>query len=165
MMNLYGSQGLSGEVLHITARGRTGDIKSFTETIRRAIAENYDQPVSLGGVFVIKKGRAKFHVMPDFPKKDFRSAQDVNDWLTWHEFEAEEGKEIVCLNVMHSKDGGMGVRMEHTHCFGGEGVGGHYHYDLEGEEVEYDGYFNIVEKVYRIDRPEVRLERDLHDED
>ncbi|CAK4032921.1 Ester hydrolase C11orf54 [Lecanosticta acicola] len=168
MMNLYGSEGLPGPVLKITARGRTGTSKSFTEGIRRTLAEHYGdaRPVSMGGVFIIKSGRAHFHVMPDFPAKEelpFKNAKQLNDWLTYHDFEAP----MVCLTVFHSADPGkaLGLRMEHTHCFSGDGAdrGGHYHYDLDGEEVEYEAYFNTAKTIHRIDKPEVTLERDLHD--
>ncbi|KAM0717785.1 hypothetical protein Q7P37_006117 [Cladosporium fusiforme] len=164
MINLYGSAGQPGPVLKITARNRIGSQKSFTECIRRGLYAAYgeDRPVSLGGAFVIKSGVSHYHVMPDFPSAPFESAKQLNDWLTYHDFEAP----IVCLSVMHSADKGkaMGLRMEHTHCFsvGGEHKGGHYHYDLGGE-VEYEAYFNTAKAVYRIDKPEVTLERDLHD--
>jgi hypothetical protein len=163
MMNLYGSSGLPGDVLKITARSRTGNHKSFTECIRNALADKYGDtcPVSLGGIFLIKTGKAWFHVMPDFPSKDqlpFESREQVNDWLTYHEFEAP----MVCLTVFHSADPEkLDLRMEHTHCFstdGGNG-GGHYHYDLPPndkiEDVEYEAYFNTAKVIYRIDRPEV----------
>ncbi|KAJ9659640.1 hypothetical protein H2198_003054 [Neophaeococcomyces mojaviensis] len=163
MMNLFGSSGQSGPVLKITARKRTGSTKSFTDVIRFALHDRFgdEQPVSLGGVFVIKRGKAKFHVMPDFPPADqmpFKSRDQVNDWLTFHDFSvkgAGTGDEIVCLSVLHSADPGdkMGLRIEHTHCFGAGGRGGHYHYDLEDEEVEYEGYFNVAETIYRVDRP------------
>lgn len=174
MINLYGSAGLPGPVLKITARGRKGSQKSFTECLRRALHAHYGdaRPISLGGVFLLKTGTSKFHVMPDFPPANqlpFKDAKQLNDWLTYHDFEAP----IVCLTVFHSADPGkmMGLRMEHTHCFdpSGEGAkGGHYHYDLddgdgEGEEVEYEAYLNTAKMIYRIDRPEVTLERDLHD--
>lgn len=59
--------------------------------------------------------------------------------------------------------------MEHTHCFSTEGsnAGGHYHGDLPAvkgvEEVEYEGYFNVAKTLYRVDKPVVTLERDLHE--
>ncbi|CAI7603857.1 unnamed protein product [Penicillium viridicatum] len=66
---------------------------------------------------------------------------------------------LVCLTVMHSSDPeGLGLRMEHTHCFGVNGTpkGGHYHYDIQdGDEVEYEAYFNVASVVYRVDRPGV----------
>lgn len=171
MMNLFGSSGLPGDVLKITARGRSGTQKSFTECIRHALRAAYgdSRPISLGGVFVIKRGRANYHVMPDFPSAPFESPAQLNAWLTYHEFAAP----VVCLSVLHSADPGkeMGLRMEHTHCFSADGGnrGGHYHYDMDAggeggqEEVDYEGYFNTAKVIYRIDRPEVTLERDLHD--
>ena len=175
MMNLFGSSGHSGPVLRVTARKRTGSTKSFTDVIRFALHEHFgdDKPVSLGGVFIIRKGKANFHVMPDFPAPEqmpFKNPKQLNDWLTYHDFTVQgSGKndEIVCLSVLHSADPGkkMGLRMEHTHCFSvdGSGKGGHYHYDLEDEEIEYEGYFNIAQRIYRVDRPQTALERDLHD--
>ncbi|KAK4624372.1 Ester hydrolase C11orf54 [Fulvia fulva] len=172
MINLYGSAGKPGSVLKITARSRKGDFKSFTECIRRALADKYgdERLVSIGGVFLIKTGKAHFHVMPDFPAAHgppFKDAKQLNNGLTYHDFEAP----IVCLSVFHSADPGkkLGLRLEHTHCFSLDGGnrGGHYHYDLmagEGiDEVEYEAYFNVAKTLYRIDQPEVTLERDLHD--
>lgn len=169
MMNLYGSDGQPGNVLKVSARGRKGQEKSFTECIRHALTAHYgkERMVSLGGVFVIKRGKTKYHVMSDFPAKPegqehtFTSAKQLNDWLTYHEFETSEKSPIVCLTVLHSADPDkkLGLRMEHTHCFTIDGShrGGHYHHDLDGqdEDVEYEAYFNSAKVVYRIDKPEV----------
>ncbi|KAL2837100.1 hypothetical protein BJY01DRAFT_221288 [Aspergillus pseudoustus] len=158
MVNLFGSSGLPGPVLKITARTRTGP-HNFTNAIRLAIHEAYGdtRPVSLGGVFLLKSGAARFHVMPDFPSQEdlpFRDRTQLeNEWLKYQTCKAP----VVCLSVFHSADPeGLGLRMEHTHCFDLEGSekGGHYHYDLEeGGDVEYEGYFNVAECVYRIERP------------
>ncbi|KAJ5389692.1 uncharacterized protein N7496_000760 [Penicillium cataractarum] len=159
MVNLFGSTGDTGPVLKITARARTGD-KNFTHCIRLGLADHYgdSRPISLGGVFLLKAGKAKFHIMPDFPKEEnlpFRDREQLEkNWLTYHDF----GAPVICLTVMHSSDPeGLGLRMEHTHCFEVDGnrKGGHYHYDLqdEGEEVEYEAYLNVASTIYRIDRP------------
>lgn len=173
MINLYGSTGSPGPVLKVTARKRIGKTASLTDVIRFAIRDHLgdERPVSLGGVFVIRKGKTNYHVMPDFPPDDqlpFDDPKQLNDWLTYHNFSVKgngANDEIVCMSVLHSADPGqkLGLRMEHTHCFSQDGRGGHYHYDLEDEEIEYEGYFNVVEKVYRVDKPEVTLKRDLHD--
>lgn len=163
MMNLFGCSGLPGPVIKIKARKRVGSTESFTDVIRFALYEHFGdkKPVSLGGVFLIRKGRANFHIMPDFPSPDtmpFRNREQVNDWLTYHNFSVngQNGNdEIVCLTVLHSADPNqeIGLRMEHTHCFSADGRGGHYHYDLDEAEIEYEGYFNIAEVIYRVDRP------------
>ncbi|KAI8931490.1 hypothetical protein NX059_011156 [Plenodomus lindquistii] len=170
MINLYGSLGETGPVLKVTARGRKGSEKSFTQCIRKALNKAYgdSQTVSLGGAFLIKSGRTHYHIMPDFPpEKDlpFKDPKQLNDWLTYHHFEGP----IVCLSVLHSADPGqaMGLRLEHTHAYSAEGknAGGHYHHDIDGSEddIEYVGYFNTAKELYRLAKPEVTLAQDLHD--
>ncbi|WYZ34577.1 hypothetical protein EsH8_I_000853 [Colletotrichum jinshuiense] len=160
MVNLYGSLGEPGPVLKITARGRKGPEKSFTECIRKGLNAAYgdDKTVSLGGAFVVKSGKATYHIMPDFPPEHdlpFKNRKQVDDWLTFHNFDAP----IVCLSVLHSADPNnvMGLRIEHTHAFSpvGDNAGGHYHYEADGmaEEIEYEGYFNTAKIIYRVDRP------------
>ena len=174
MCNLFCSDGISGPCLHVTAKSRTGPL-NFTETIQKALKTSFeDKLISIGGVFLIKKGTAKLHVMPDFPKEPFKSREDVNKWLRYFDMSfssdcnPEDGP-LVCLSVLHSgDDDGMALRMEHTHCFtvtGDDGVdanqpketmkGGHYHYDVDDakEEIEYEGWFNVAEFLYRIDQP------------
>jgi hypothetical protein len=165
MCNLFCSDGQPGLCLHVIARSRTGPL-NFTETIQKALKASFgDQLISLGGVFLIKRGTAKLHVMPDFPSEPFRSREDVNKWLRYFDmdFTDNEHGPLVCLSVFHSgEDGGLALRMEHTHCFtvsgGGETEttkGGHYHYDLDDikEEIEYEGWFNVAEYLYRVDQP------------
>ncbi|KAK1996228.1 DUF1907-domain-containing protein [Colletotrichum falcatum] len=160
MANLYGSLGEPGPVLKITAKGRRGAEKSFTECIRKGLRAAYgsDRTVSLGGVFVVRAGKATYHIMPDFPPEErlpFKDRKEVEKWLTFHDFDSP----VVGLSVLHSEDPGsrMGLRMEHTHAFSplGKNAGGHYHYEAEGEEqvTEYEGYFNTGKTIYRIDRP------------
>lgn len=159
MMNLYGSDGKSGPVLKVTARGRRGE-QNFTTSIREGLREHYgeENPISLGGAFLLKAGKAKFHIMPDFPKQDelpFRDRKQLEDeWLKYYVFDAP----VVCLTVFHSADPeNLGLRMEHTHCYETEGSrkGGHYHHDIldGGDEVEYEAYLYPASILYRIDRP------------
>lgn len=158
MMNLYGSNGNTGPVLKVTAKARTGEL-NFTNCIRLGLRDVYgdSRPISLGGAFLLKSGKAKFHVMPDFPDPDnlpFRDRTQLEkEWLTYHVFDAP----VVCLTVMHSADPeGLGLRMEHTHCFDADGnrKGGHYHYDIaDGGDVEYEAYLHPASILYRIDQP------------
>nr|POE93324.1 ester hydrolase c11orf54 like [Quercus suber] len=166
MMNVFGSAGDPGPVLRVTARGRrptAATAQSFPELVRQSLQEAYGtaRQVSMGGVLVLKRGTAKFHVMPDFPPETdlpFTDRGQLEQWLTYHDFAAP----MVCLSVLHSCDPqGLGLRMEHTHCFSGAKggqQGGHYHYDLlpveNGEEVEYEAYFNSAKVMYRIDQPD-----------
>jgi hypothetical protein len=150
MANLFGSSGISGPVLHIAASSRTGSA-NFTSAIRAILAAKYGtKPVSLGGVFLIKRGSAKLHVMPDFSATALHTDEEKQNWLRYYDTEAP----IVCLTVVHSHDPGLDLRIEHTHCFTSDGsMGGHYHFDISPEDIEYEAYFNVAEVVYRIDRP------------
>ncbi|KAF3053625.1 hypothetical protein E8E11_008592 [Didymella keratinophila] len=149
MANLLGSAGLQGEVLHVTAASRKGSL-NFTEAIRKALEDEYGpRTISLGGVFVVSKGKTKLHVMPDFSPTPLVTDEQKQNWLKFYEMEAP----LVCLSVLHSYDPGLDLRIEHTHCFSDHGEGGHYHYDTTPEDVQYEAWFNIAEVLYRIDRP------------
>jgi len=148
--NLLASDGKRGEVLKITATGRTSE-KTFVNAIRTALSAKYGtQPVALGGVFIIGKGKAKLHVMPDFSKTAIQSDAEVDAWL--HYYEANAPLIMLCGSLV-SYDPGLDLRVEHTHGFSEHGDGGHYHYDTTPEFVEYTGYFSVAETVHRIDAP------------
>ena len=174
MCNLFCSDGTPGPCIHITAKSRSGPL-NFTETVQKALKTSFgDKLISIGGVFLIREGTAKMHVMPDFPEKPFKSRDDVEKWLRYFnmDFSTTAGPEngpLVCLSVFHSGDDkGLDLRPEHTHCFtvadydDADGKeprettkGGHYHYDLDDtkEEIEYEAWFNAAEFLYRIDQP------------
>ncbi|ETS85430.1 hypothetical protein PFICI_03455 [Pestalotiopsis fici W106-1] len=160
MVNLYGSLGQPGPILKITAKGRKGSETSFTECIRQGLAAAFgvEETISLGGVFVVKSGKALYHIMPEFPSEEqlpFKDRQQVDDWLTYHDFDSP----MVCLSVFHSADpnNAKALRIEHTHCFSADGTnaGGHYHHESTGaaDAIEYEAYFNTAKMIYRIDRP------------
>ena len=148
MANLYGSDGQPGDVIKIVAKTRTGEL-DFVSAIQRALKAEYgERPVSMGGVFLIRAGKANLHVMPDFSDEAL-TVEKMKTWLRFYDMSAP----LVCLSVFHSRDPGMDLRLEHTHCFSQHGEGGHYHEDTTPEEVEYEAYFNVAEWIYRIDRP------------
>jgi hypothetical protein len=151
MANLFGSDGRPGKVLKIVAKTRTGHM-NFTETIQKALKAEYgERTISMGGVFVIRKGKANLHVMPDFSKTPLKTREEVNEWLRYFDMSAP----LVCLSVFHSHDPGLDLRMEHTHCFSDHNEGGHYHDDTTPDKVEYEAYLNVASAIYRIDRPGV----------
>jgi len=149
MVNLFGSSGHQGPVIRIRAANRIGDL-NFTEAIAESLKTRYgSRIVSMGGVFVMKRGKAKIHVMPDFSSEPLNKREEVDKWLKYYDMDPP----LVCLTVLHSHDPGLGLRMEHTHCFSDHGDGGHYHFDTTPEDVEYEAYLNAAEVLYRIDRP------------
>lgn len=151
--NLFVSQGKPGNVIKVHVKERINKIESnFITILRKLLNTKYGQSgqtVSMGGVFLIKTGKAKLHIMPDFSTIPLNSDEDVNQWLKYFEMKSP----LVCMTVFHSNDPGLDLRIEHTHCFSQHGDGGHYHYDTTPDIVEYEGYFNIAEKIYRIDAP------------
>lgn len=147
--NLLASEGKQGKVIKINAKARLTD-ENFPQAIRKVLTEfSPDKMIGMGGVFVIKSGKAKLHIMPDFSCSPLLTDEDVNNWLTFNESSAP----LVCLSVFYNFDDGMDLRVEHTHCFSHHGEGGHYHYDTTPEEVEYEGLFVVAEKLIRVDRP------------
>lgn len=148
LLNLYGSDGAPGEVLHIVVRGRTGML-DFPESIREVLRAKYSQPVSLGGVFVLRQGKAMIHVMPDFSKEPQPLAK-LDSWLKYFDVSAP----LTCLSVLNSRDPGLHLHPQHTHCFSEHDEGGHYHHDTTPAEAEYEAYFNTAKAIYRIDGPD-----------
>ena len=54
------------------------------------------------------------------------------------------------------------LRLEHTHFYSLDGShqGGHYHYDVTPDIIEYKAYFNIAqsnESIHRIDDATLKL--------
>jgi len=147
--NLFISDGSQGQVLKIHASNRTGD-KNFVTAIREALVESFpDKSLGLGGVFNIVKGKAKMHVMPDFSPCPLNTNEEVDNWLKFYEMSSP----LTVLSVLVANDPGLDLRVEHSHGWGENSQGGHYHYDTTPEEVEYLAYYSLAEVCYRIDRP------------
>ncbi|XP_028840088.1 ester hydrolase C11orf54 homolog [Denticeps clupeoides] len=150
LANLYACEGKPGKVLEVRASRRTGE-DSLVSCMRKTMEAHYvDKSLALGGTFVIQKGKAKIHIMPrEFSACPLKTNDDVNSWLKHFEVTAP----LICQSVMVSRDPGLDLRVEHTHCFSHHGEGGHYYTDTTPDTVEYRGYFHPAEYVYRIDRP------------
>ena len=149
--NFLACNGERGKVLKIAVKKRTHSA-DFVSSIRMILLEMFpDKMVGLGGVFMIKSGKANLHIMPPDNPKPLETDEDIQEWLTFHEMSAP----LVCLSVFYNKDDDMDLRIAHTHCFSAHGDGGHYHYDTTPTTVEYEGYFVIADKLLRVDRPTV----------
>uniref|UniRef100_A0A8C5EER3 DUF1907 domain-containing protein n=1 Tax=Gouania willdenowi TaxID=441366 RepID=A0A8C5EER3_GOUWI len=148
--NLFACEGKPGKVIEVRAKKRTGN-QSLVTALRTTLEGCYpDKSLALGGTFVIQKGKAKIHIMPrEFSVCPLNTNDDVNKWLQHFEVSAP----LICQSVLVSRDPGLDLRVEHTHCFSHHGEGGHYYIDTTPDSVEYVGYFLPAEFVYRIDRP------------
>ncbi|XP_076453385.1 ester hydrolase C11orf54 homolog [Babylonia areolata] len=155
MGNFLCCEGKPGKVLEIKASKRTGE-ENFMSAVRKTLLDQYqNRPVGLGGVFLIEKGKANLHIMPDFSCTPLTCDAEVNDWLKFYEMDAT----LVCLGEVVSFDPDLDLRVEHFHCFSDHGQGGHYHYDTTPDDVVYRAYFNVAEILYRIDQPPASAEK------
>lgn len=89
LLNLFLSEGKSGKVLKVHCKKRTGPL-NFIESIRYALLDFYKEKcVGLGGMFMIKSGKAHQHVMRDFSKTPIYSEEELNQWLKFYEMPAQ----------------------------------------------------------------------------
>ncbi|CAH0554431.1 unnamed protein product [Brassicogethes aeneus] len=151
LANFFVSEGKPGKVLKVSARKRIG-ADDFIASIRKTLISAYpEQLVGLGGAFLLKEGKAKQHVMPDFSKTPLNSDDDVNNWLNFYNMSAP----LVAVGTLVNGDGGLDLRVQHFHSFSHHGEAGHYHIDTTPDLVEYLGYFNVGAEIYRIDKPNI----------
>lgn len=135
----------------IAASKRIGE-ENFISAMREACSKHFNQTVGIGGVFLIKSGSAKQHVMDDFSKTPINTDDEVNSWLKFFNMPAP----LVAVGTFVTDEADLDLRLQHFHSFSAE-HGGHYHYDVTPETVEYEGYFNVGAKIVRIDRPLVNI--------
>ena len=162
--NLYASDGAPGDVLAVTARERIGDEASFSQVLRGALSElpgvGGAAQVGMGGIFHISDGQVRAHVSPDYdciPFKYYDEERDEvirQDFLQFYE---AMGPDLMCMSIFWSGDptgGALHLRgsHEHTHFFStaGRPEGGHYHHDITPETIAYRGYFQLAERIYRV---------------
>lgn len=149
--NLFLSEGREGgKVLKVTCKKRIGE-ENFISAMRLACAQHYDGigTVGVGGVFLLKEGKAKQHVMDDFSKIPIHTDEDVNNWLKFFNMPAP----LINVGTFVTDEADLDLRLQHFHSFSKHGHGGHYHYDVTPDTVEYEGYFNVGSRIVRIDRP------------
>ncbi|RZB40837.1 DUF1907 domain containing protein [Asbolus verrucosus] len=149
LANLFFCEGTPGKVLKIHAKKRTGK-NDFIASIRQTLVNEYkNKVVGMGGVFLLKEGKAKQHVMRDFSKIPINTDDELNNWLKFYNMSAP----LITVGTLINNDHGLDLRVQHFHGFSHHGEAGHYHIDVTPETVEYLGYFNTAEEIYRIDRP------------
>ena len=148
--NLFLCRGQPGKVIHVTAKKRKGSL-NFISCMNQGLRRDLTDPVAVGGTFLLTNGKAKLHVMPGFSCSPLQSEDDINNWLRFFEMSGP----LVHTSVFVSKDPGLDLRLEHSHCFSDHGDGGHYHFDTTPDTVCYEGYFNLADAIFRVDPPAV----------
>lgn len=139
------------QVLRVHCKRRTGE-ENFISAIRVALDQRFkNKTIALGGVFLLKNGSAKQHVMRDFSKTPIYCEEELNKWLTFFDMKSEL---INCGTLVSNDNLDLDLRLQHFHNFSvSSNHGGHYHYDVTPESCEYEGYFNIGERLIRVDKP------------
>ncbi|KAJ1522089.1 hypothetical protein ONE63_002400 [Megalurothrips usitatus] len=147
--NLFCCEGKPGKVLKVHCRHRIGE-DDFVTSLRKALASHYkNEPVGLGGTFLLKEGKARQHVMPDFSATPLHTEEDLNKWLNFYVMSSP----LIAVGTLISADPGLDLRVQHFHSFSHHGEGGHYHNDTTPNTAEYLGYFNLGQSVIRVDAP------------
>lgn len=154
LANVFCSQGEPGKVLKIHVKKRIGEKPDFIACVQQVLKDKYgEQPVSIGGTFRMVNGKAKVHVMSDFTQNPIVTQEFIDtEWLKFVEAPAPMTFMTVCTTVSPP---GLQMRLTHTHGNTNEPtpvIGGHYHYDLSPDEIEYDGYFGVAESIVRVDQ-------------
>lgn len=147
--NIFLSEGKPGKVLKVSCKKRTGN-KDFIASIRTTLEQHYgERTVGMGGVFLLKNGKAKQHVMSPFSESAINTEDELNTWLNFFDMSAT----LIAVGTMVTNECDLDLRLQHFHSFSRHGEGGHYHIDTTPDIVEYEGYFNVGEKIVRVDKP------------
>ncbi|XP_070496607.1 ester hydrolase C11orf54 homolog [Chironomus tepperi] len=151
--NVFISEGKVGKVLKVSCKKRIGS-ENFISAMRLSMAKHFkDTTVGVGGVFLIKTGKVKQHVMNDFSKSPINTEDELNNWLKFYDMSAP----LIAVGTFVTDETDFDLRLQHFHSFSMHGEAGHYHYDVTPDIVEYEGYFNVGARIVRIDRPESSL--------
>lgn len=153
LANLFLSEGKTGSVLKVHVKKRIGE-DDFIACMQKALAHHYENKlVGIGGTFLINEGKVKQHIMQDFSTTPLNNVQQLNDWLRFYNMSTP----LVAVGTFVSSETDLDLRVQHFHSFSQHGEGGHYHIDTTPETIEYLGYFNLGNNLYRIDQPEKSL--------
>lgn len=146
--NLFLSEGKAGKVIKVVAKNRFGE-ENFISSMQKGLTQSYptDKIIGLGGAFVMN-GKANIHVMDKFSEIPINTDEELNSWLKFFDMPGP----LICLGNYVSQQTDYELRFQHFHCFSKHGYGGHYHYDTTPDTVEYEGYFNIAERIVLIDK-------------
>jgi hypothetical protein len=159
--NLFVSQGQPSELIQVDVKKRVGDQISLPQCMRESLAPlvEGDNHIGLGGVFELKAGKIRSHVMPNYDclidgYYDTDKEQVVKDFLQFYE---HMGPQLLLFSALWTGDpsgGNLNLRAsgEHTHFYHRDDAAqqaGHYHGDVTPDEVHYRGYFNLADQIVR----------------
>ncbi|KYM83575.1 Ester hydrolase C11orf54 like protein [Atta colombica] len=131
LANLYVCEGKPGKVIKVHAKKR------------------------LGGMFEVRNGKVKQHIMPAFSDTPLTSETQLNNWLRFYDMKTP----LIAVGTFVSAETDLDLRVQHFHsAFDENRLGGHYHIDTTPDTIEYEGYFNMAATLYRVDQPPNKLQ-------
>ena len=161
--NIFYSDGKKDKVLKINIKGRPGKQGSLPQAIRAVLINQLNlknnNHIALGGIFRVIKGQIRAHVQPDYEdiKHEYYDPKLMKCTKDFLQFYEPVGPNLQCYSVLWTGDpteGKLNLREsgEHTHFydFKNKSCSGHYHFDVTPDEIEYEGYFNTADAVYRV---------------
>lgn len=168
LANLFICEGKIGPVIYFKVSKRSKDESINIGNAMREILNKHretnkiDKQIGMGGIIKVSNGKVKAHIMPDFSKTKLETDEQVNDWLNFFEM----GPDLVMFSTFITGDPSpnknMHLRLEHTHFHSTKRTcheGGHYHHDVSND-IEYEGYLNIAEYIYRIEDAEYNIKNE-----
>lgn len=88
--------------------------------------------------------------MRDFSTTPLHTDDDVNNWLKFYNMPGI----LIAVGTFITDEMDLDLRLQHFHSFSANDKwGGHYHYDTTPDTVEYEAYFNVGDRIIRIDQP------------
>ena len=139
--------------IRIKVSGRITKL-DFMSSLRQILLDAFpDKSMGIAGIFTMPSGTFNAHIMPEFSSANLTLAQ-FTDRLQFFEFEGE-GAVFVGHGVTNDPNGGkFHLTPTHVHFWNTLSMnGGHYHYDVTPDQVEYEGYFFVTSKLFRIADP------------
>ncbi|CAL1676169.1 unnamed protein product [Lasius platythorax] len=170
--DLYGNfflcEGSPGDVLKVHAKGRQTDT-NFPTIIKEALQESYESScIGLGGTFVIKNGKVKNMIRrPRFdgvapneyiydtyaPVVAVGTILSKETLTTYHPDYLGPNGEPTRQRLHQLQESDITTEHFHTFTYNGVRAGGHFINDSTPDDIEYEGYFNLAVRLFRVDAP------------
>uniref|UniRef100_A0A0X3PY77 Ester hydrolase C11orf54 homolog n=1 Tax=Schistocephalus solidus TaxID=70667 RepID=A0A0X3PY77_SCHSO len=150
---LFVSEGNEGWVIEVIAKRRLceGSIGKF---LHQALQSRYgrgDEPMALGGVFLLEGSGAKYHVLSELPNEPYHTFPDLKSYLKCFEMKAP----IIGMGTVLSHDpNDLGLHMHSFHIYNVErNVAGHLETDTDPEAASYRIFLHPASHICRMDKP------------
>nr|VZI48208.1 unnamed protein product [Spirometra erinaceieuropaei] len=150
---LFVTEGNEGWVIEVIAKRRLCD-GSIGKFLHEALQSRYgrgEEPMALGGVFLLENSGAKYHVFSELPHEPYHTFPELKSYLKYFEMKAP----IIGMGTVLSHDpNDLGLHMHSFHIYNVErNVAGHLETDTDPEVASYRIFLHPVSHICRIDKP------------